>query len=136
MRAVVDTNVLVSGLISSQGAPAKILDLIMGHVLTLVVDDRIMAEYWDVLNRRYFDRYFNALERTAVLEFLTVFSEKAIPCVAIPRLSDPGDIPFLEVALSAGVPLVTGNKKHFVCPPGKAVQIYAPGEFLLKFCGM
>lgn len=51
MRAVVDTNVLVSGLLSPSGPPAKVLAAIAVGSLRLVVCAQIVAEYRAVLAR-------------------------------------------------------------------------------------
>ena len=47
---VVDTNVLVSGLLSPFGPPGRIVDLLQAGGLRLAADDRIEAEYRDVLS--------------------------------------------------------------------------------------
>ncbi len=44
------------------------------------------------------------------------------------KLPDPSDLPFLEVAASEGVPIITGNKKHFESAAG--IKIFTPAEFL------
>ena len=45
LTIVLDTNVLISGLLSSKGAPAKILDLILGDQVLVAYDNRILGEY-------------------------------------------------------------------------------------------
>ena len=54
MRIVLDTNVLVSGLLNPDGAPGRLLDLILGGRLQILYDDRILGEYSDVLARPQF----------------------------------------------------------------------------------
>ena len=51
IAAVLDTNVLVSGLLNPNGSPGKILDLIVGSHIQVAYDDRILGEYEDVLSR-------------------------------------------------------------------------------------
>ena len=51
MRIVLDTNVVVSGLLSDTSVPAQVLDLCISGDVLLVVDGRIMREYEDVLTR-------------------------------------------------------------------------------------
>ena len=60
LRLVLDTDVLVSGMINPLGPPGRIVDLLREGELELTVDDRILAEYTAVLNRRKFRVYFNA----------------------------------------------------------------------------
>ena len=133
MRAVLDTNVLVSGLIAAATAPGRIVDLVRGARLQLAVDDRILAEYEDVLNRDYLRRYFAASEARNVMEFLRYGSHRQLSAVFVPDLPDPDDVPFLEIAISAQCPLVTGNGRHY---PGRARQgclVLTPREFLDRF---
>lgn len=59
-RIVLDTNVLVSGMINPNGPPGRIVDLIREGLVELVVDDRILAEYSQVLSRPKFNPYFHA----------------------------------------------------------------------------
>ena len=51
MRIVLDTNVLVSGFLSPHGPPGAILRSILTGSITLCFDERILAEYRDVLMR-------------------------------------------------------------------------------------
>jgi predicted nucleic acid-binding protein len=50
---VADTNILVSALLTD-GPPARIVDLIAEGKIRPCFDDRILAEYWDVLSRPKF----------------------------------------------------------------------------------
>lgn len=51
---IIDTNVSVSGLIKSDDAPVKILNLILVGSITLCIDSRILGEYKNVLYRDKF----------------------------------------------------------------------------------
>ncbi|MFZ4387243.1 MAG: PIN domain-containing protein, partial [Chthoniobacterales bacterium] len=51
---VLDTNVIVSGLLSAEAPPGRILDALLDRRLKLAYDDRIEAEYRDVLARPKF----------------------------------------------------------------------------------
>ena len=62
MKLVLDTNVLVSGMINSAGYPGKIVDLLRSASLEVVVDDRILAEHADVLRRERFRDYLSEAE--------------------------------------------------------------------------
>ena len=50
-------------------------------------------------------------------------------------LPDPDDEPFLECALTAGVPLVTGNIRHFPKSAAQGVQVMTPEQFLASIRG-
>lgn len=93
MKLVLDTNVLVSALISPFGPPARVLDLALSGDVTLHFDDRIMAEYRDVLGRPRFG--FDPDDVSMLLSF--VHSEgNATVAVIWPRsLPDPNDVAFV-----------------------------------------
>ena len=54
MKVVIDTNIIVSALLSPQGLSSKLLNLVFDKKLTIVYDNRIFAEYLEVLNRDKF----------------------------------------------------------------------------------
>lgn len=132
MKIVLDTNVLVSGMLNPHGAPGRIVDLLRSGTLTLVVDDRILAEYREVLERKRFERYFSRSTRQDVVEFLRGESHCIACSVVVETLPDRGDTPFLETALTEEVPLITGNTKQ--CPPKlrRGCVVLSPGEFLRR----
>ena len=133
MRCVLDTNVLVSGMISTTGCVARVVDFLRVDRLVLVVDDRILAEYADVLTREYLRRYFTLAEAENTVEFLRHASDHVVSSAVVSSLPDPGDIPFLEAALTRAVPLVTGNAKHFPRNLRRGCEILSPRAFLLKY---
>ena len=132
MKVVVDTNVLVSGLINPQGHPGRIVDLLRVGVLQVVVDDRILAEYRDVLAREAFHRYFSKRDREDMLNYLDSNALHIAPRMVLPPLPDPGDTPFLEVALSEEAPLVTGSANHFPAERRRDCEVFGPAEFLRR----
>src|ERR1035441_6931456 len=112
-RAVFDTNVIVSGFLSPAGPPGRIVEWLRSGAVQAVLDDRIAAEYADVLARPAFQ-----LPAVEVDIVLAAIRGKAswVEAAAGQRagvLPDPDDVPFLECAPTAGVPLVTGNLRHF-----------------------
>jgi predicted nucleic acid-binding protein len=128
MIVVVDTNVLVSGLLSAHGAPARVLDLLATGDLQVAYDDRIAAEYREVLARPRFD--FDPEAVTHLLDYL--FAE-GLPLIARPlpaALPDLADQPFWEVAVEAGAPLITGNLKHFPAKVCTDIEVLAPATLV------
>jgi len=51
---ILDTNVLVSGLINPFGSPARVVDQVTLNIVRVAYDDRIIAEYMEVLSRPAF----------------------------------------------------------------------------------
>ena len=113
MNIVLDTNVLVSGLINANGFPGRIVDLVRNNILQLIIDSRIMEEYMDVLHRDKFKSYFSKYDAEVFLDFIWHNSHHTVGSIIVTDLPDKGDIPFLEIALTEKAVLVTGNIKHF-----------------------
>ncbi len=129
MKIVLDTNVLVSGLLQPFGPPGQILRLVASSELVLYHDPRILAEYQNVLHREKFG--FDP-ERVEIL--LEEIRTGGIPVAARPlaiRLPDPDDEPFLEVALAGGAQcLVTGNVKHYPAKVRHGAEVLSPRSFI------
>jgi predicted nucleic acid-binding protein len=121
-------------MINPNGAPGRLVDMIRAGTLQPVVDDRILAEYADVLRRPQMRPYFSAADADAILDFLDHNAEHALATVCIAGLPDADDAPFLEVALAAGVPLVTGNERHFPTERRSGCIVLSPADFTARFC--
>jgi putative PIN family toxin of toxin-antitoxin system len=112
LRIVLDTNVLVSGTLSPHGPPGRIVDLAVRGDLLLLYDDRILAEYREVLGRPKFA--FSAEDVAQVLGHLERTGEAVSAAAISVRLRDEDDVPFLEVSVAgAADALVTGNAADF-----------------------
>ena len=127
MYAVIDTNILVSAMWNSSGKASntsRILWSIFDGYITPYYDERMMKEYIDVLNRTKFN--FPVEEIKLVLDVFHVGGIYVVPD-PLPGvvLKDESDRAFYETAKFCGVPLVTGNLKHF--PPDP--DIMTPADF-------
>jgi putative PIN family toxin of toxin-antitoxin system len=130
MIIVLDTNVIVSGILKPFSKAASILRLVADGTIQLAYDLRLLSEYRDVLGRSQFN-----FPKGNMDAFLAQIEEEGFLVSGRPleiHLPDPDDEPFLEVALAGKVEaLVTGNKRHFPMSRkyGK-VRILSPNEFL------
>ena len=129
MIIVLDTNVLISGILKPYSKAATILRLVTDGAVQLVYDLRILSEYRDVLKRSKFN-----FAQENVEDFLEQVEEEGLLVSVKPlrfHLPDLDDEPFLEVALSGGAEaIVTGNKRHFPKKEYETVKILSPAEFL------
>jgi uncharacterized protein len=130
MRVVVDTNVLVSGVLNPHGSPGRIVDSILSQTITVLYDDRILLEYRDVLLRPFFG--FQVADVNALLDFIVFSGEQITAGPLNVILPDPTDMPFLEVAVAgSAAALVTGNLKHFKPIRGRhTISLLSPVELL------
>lgn len=129
MMIVLDTNVIISGILRPFSKAASILRLISDGTVQLAYDLRLLSEYRDVLSRPK----FNVTEEN-VEAFLVQVEQEGFLVSVKPleiHLPDPDDEPFLEVAIAGKVEaIVTGNKRHFPKEEYKGVKILSPTEFL------
>ncbi len=130
MLAVVDTKVIVSGLLNKDGTPARVTRMIAEGILTPVFSFPILAEYEDVLHRAKFH-----FEPSSTSKFLADLKSVGMQiehvAVIMDDMPDMSDTPFLLAARHAGCPLITGNIKHF--PKDAGVDILTPARFVERF---
>jgi putative PIN family toxin of toxin-antitoxin system len=118
--AVIDTNVLVSALLSSHDDTATVLvvkKLFSGEVIPLFTDE-IIKEYNDVLRRKKF--HFSEDAVSMLLQTIEKYGERVVPTPTGELLPDMKDLPFYEVVVEKQADdayLVTGNRKHFPAKP-------------------
>ena len=133
MNIVLDTNVLVSGILSPAGPPGRIVDALQTGKVVTVVDDRILAEYSEVLLREKFSRWIAKWEAEAILQFLESEGVSCVSHTVVTHLPDPSDAPFLEVAFQSAAPLITGNNKHSPQDKRMDVDVLTPSEFCSSY---
>lgn len=128
--AVIDTNVLVSALITRnpEAATAKVVGLLLQKGFVPLYDQDIIAEYQDVLHRAKFkirpegaDSLISFIEEHGIEASRKNFPES---------MPDEDDRVFYEISLRAEDSfLVTGNLKHYPSTP----RVKTPAEFLSLF---
>ena len=128
--AVIDTNVIVSALISTKpdSYPLAVLSHVYLGPIVPVYNDEILAEYRDVLYRDKFHLKSEDIELA-----LKTITETGLNLTKTPVkdevFPDPKDVEFYEVKMSKeDAYLVTGNIKHFpkkpfVVTPREMVEI-------------
>ncbi len=95
IRAVIDTNVLVSSLLSPSGNEALIVLAISQGLLTPCFSDEILREYEGVLSREKFS--FPRDEVDALIRLLREEGEIVVPGSKLAGLPDPDDEKFVGV---------------------------------------
>jgi len=130
-RAVLDTNVLVSGLISPSGPSARLLIELHSGAFELVVSPTLLAELSDVLRRPKLRHYVNEPEADAFVEFIRtasiVINDPQPP--AQPLTADPGDDYLIGLAAAAKIDaLVSGDAD--LLDLRDQLPVMTPREFL------
>ena len=114
IKAVIDTNILVSALLSSnaEAATVKAFKMLFKGNLVPIISDEIILEYNDVLHREKFS--FPEESISSLLEEIIRKAIRIIPCHADITLPDEKDKQFFDAMLSDDeAVLITGNMKHF-----------------------
>jgi putative PIN family toxin of toxin-antitoxin system len=128
VRVVLDTNVLVSAVLTAHGTCARIVDLLAEGALELHVDDRILAAYTSVLQRP--ELRIVPEDATVLLELIRSIADSVAGRPLPVHLPDPEDETFLEVAAASASVLITGNTRHYPKSLRAGVTVLTPGEFL------
>lgn len=129
IRAVSDTNVLVSALISPSGNEALLLLAVKQGLVRPCFSPAVLKEYSEVLARPKFA--FSPDEITALIALLQRQGDLLHPALLSGISPDPKDDKFLACALTAQADfLVTGNKKDFPKDQLGATQVVSAGELL------
>ena len=125
--AVIDTNVLVSALLTSHAdsATVMVMNAVINGDITPMYNEEILKEYEEVLSRKKF-----RFSKSLIKQYLNFFSSVGIASERVRSTEDfpdPKDVVFYEVALSQeDAFLVTGNTKHFPKTP----IVVTPAEML------
>jgi len=130
LRVVLDTNILVSGLLAPSSIPARILYAFKERLFTCFYTHAIIFEYADVLSRPKFR--FVAEEVQSVIGDI-----KSLGCFidyspSIHPMPDEDDRVFYDVAKAANAYLVTGNAKHYPNEPFILSPVEFCGQFIEK----
>jgi putative PIN family toxin of toxin-antitoxin system len=134
LRIVIDTNVLVAAVLSPYGPPAAILRSVLTGRVTACFDQRILAEYRDVLTRGRLG--LDSDRVAAILEDIEANGERVLPAPLRLDLPHPADGMFVEVtAASQAGCIVTGNLRYFPTDRLQGVQVLPPRAFIEEFLG-
>ena len=93
IRVVIDTNILVSGLLQPDSLPAAVLVVALGGQIQLCVSDAIFAEYDEVIRRPHLRRAPDIVEST--LSSIRKLGAWFKPTIRAEACSDPDDNIFL-----------------------------------------
>lgn len=133
-RAVLDTNILISGLITPRGTPAKVLlAWRVGH-FNLVTSLPLLLELKEAISRPHFkDRY--RLSSQDIHDLIALIKNTALvitdPGAVSTQLRDPDDLAVLACALAGNAEyIVTGDRDLLDLHSFEGVQIMRPSQFL------
>ena len=134
MRAVVDTNVFISGVFFS-GPPHQILLAWKVGKLKLLVSASILDEYHRVAYE--LANQYPSIDLKPILDLLTVHAEVLQPGRLPPVvLDDPSDDMFLECAVAGEADCIVSGDRHLLgLSAYRGIPIITPRDFVQKFMG-
>lgn len=131
MRVVIDTNVFISSLLSTEGNPRKVINLWRSERITLCLSKEILAEYFAVLGR------FGIADEPEGKELVQLFEKRynqvfvASPAAVTMIKEDPAENKFLECAVATEAKYIVSGDRHLLSLKiFKGIRILAPTEFL------
>lgn len=134
MRVILDTNIIVSGLISPHGPPARIIVHWLDEDFILLYTPDMLVELEDVLDRAWLkEKMAHVPDRIdEFLDAITMLGELVMGYANVAgAVRDPFDEMFLACAVlgHAGY-IVTGDKDLLTLVKYKSTRIMSPSQFL------
>ena len=128
MKILLDTNVLLSALLTPDRKASAILDKVLDGNIEIYYNEKIINEYKEVLSRKKF-----GIAKTKISELISFFRMKGIFVFEFDDSKkvfvDEMDKIFYDIALSKDSIIVTGNLKHFP----KHKKVMSIDEFCKKY---
>jgi putative PIN family toxin of toxin-antitoxin system len=130
-RAVLDTNVLVSALISPGGPSAALVLELQAGAFELVASPALLAELSEVLGREKIRRYVTQAEAVAYVDLIrheaAVLDDPAPS--AQPLCADPDDEYLVDLARAAAADVLVSGDAHLLDLRDR-LPVLTPAEFL------
>jgi putative PIN family toxin of toxin-antitoxin system len=129
-RVVFDTNVLISGLLSTTSTPAKALDRAV-TTGQLVATTETVRELMTKLASPKFEPYISGERRDALLLRLAPLLDIIEVVQRVQACRDPRDDKFLEAAVNGRADVVvSGDKDLLALHPFRGIDIVTPAAYL------
>lgn len=130
MRAVFDANVLISAILSSHGAPARLVQAWQAGTYDLVVSPLLLAEVRRALAYPRLERLVSPADADAFVAWLGRTAELAVDPDGPPPVNceDPGDEYLIALAAAERAMLVSGDVHLTSLAP--RVPVRSPAAFL------
>ena len=130
MRCVLDTNVLVSALLTPGSKSRMAVDRAHREG-AILLSLGTLTELFEVLSRKQFRGYIDEEDMRRFLAVLTREAQWIDVDVQITACRDPKDDKYLELALAAGAEIIVSSDDDLlVLHPWRSVRILRPANYL------
>ena len=136
VKAVVDTNVFISGLLNKGGIPRKIFLAFKEGKFSLFISQSILTEILMTLNKPEIAPLVTIEDRKELLIFLENFAKFVTPKEEVSVCRDPYDNVIIECAVAGNADfIVTGDKDLLIHKSFRGIFIIPPHKFLKILLG-
>ena len=136
VRAVLDVNVVLSGLLNPNGAPGRVLGAFLDSRFQLVTSVGYLSETTEVLGRDKFDGRPHFQERgRLVMRAMTKdgYLSRAVPTTEV-TVRDPKDQYLVALAISSGANVLISGDDDLLAVAGDlrpfGVEVVTPARFV------
>ena len=132
LEAILDTNVLLSGLVSRNGKSVQILQRLAEEKFNISISVPVVLEYEAILKKKLNRKIYSGQDIQAIIDFICKIGRHIkVYYLWRPILKDPYDDHLLEVAVAANAKwIITYNVKDFERASTFGISAVTPYEFL------
>jgi uncharacterized protein len=128
-RLVLDTNVLLSGMLFPDSTPSQVLRIAQSGIV--LASDATLLELVEVMGRTRFDRYVERSLRQRLAAELINSCEMVQVTISICVCRDPRDDKILEAAVHGRADcIITGDADLLALHPFRGISILTPSGYL------
>lgn len=133
MRIVIDTNVLVSAILSPDSPPALVLhNLLVTPTADILLLPDLLAEYEEVLSRKKFIGVFDATDVRLLLTAIAANSLFIVPSVVVTACEDADDNMVLALTVDGFADCIVSGDNHLLkLHPFQQIPILNSADFLV-----
>ncbi|MCX5961586.1 MAG: putative toxin-antitoxin system toxin component, PIN family [Cyanobacteria bacterium] len=136
LRLVLDTNILISALLSKRSTPFYVVSYAFKHHI-LLVSQETLGEFEKVVFRKKFDKYLSNEERYIFIAKFMVAAEMIEIIERFDVCRDTKDNCFLDLAVNGQADfLITGDEDLLVLNPFQNTEIISADSFTKRFIGV
>ena len=131
---VLDTSVLISSALFPGSIPDQAV-ICAFEAFDVVVSTAMLDELRTSLKKRRHIKYASVAARMSYADAFEAQALKLAVTTSIVACRDPKDDKVLELAVTAGVPIIiSGDKDLLTMNPFRSIEIMSPRQFLEEFC--
>jgi uncharacterized protein len=130
LKVVLDTNIIISAAISSEGSPAQVFELLIDKEIENYITKEILEEVLNVINRSDFKQIISDEYRKYIIASLSSNSIMIEPKFNEKVSKHGADDKFINCALTAKAHIISGDRHLLDIKSYKGINIFSVKEFI------